>query len=470
MSELSDQREQLEAKVSRDSATFRTGNQEVTLEQIQSAVPNDAVLIDYFHFNRTKRSDQPGPWEPEESFVVTIVFPSGEPILIDLGPVAPIAEAIDRWRQSFGATRDASAAGQRLRELIWEPLLPKLGEAETVLVSLDGVLGRLPLNALPGKEPGTYLIEDHRLAFISAPRLLPELMQADAPVRQFDRLLLVGDVDYGLNAQQQAVPWAPLPGAAAEVASLAKLYETRLPSAGQVVTLKGGQATKSRLLESLADQQVIHLATHGVFNTERIRIDAPGSGPGLDSNRGAKLVSTSNPFSGSEPDVRTIVRSGLVLFGANVERSNALDHVDDESLLMDHEILMLPLQNTELAILSACDTALGTEASGEGVLGLQRAFQIAGARTTIASLWKVSDEATEQLMARFHFHLSKPGTTRLDALRSAQLEMLRNELGKGNGTAAAANPEPRPTTVTTDSRQLQSPSYWAAFQLSGDWR
>jgi CHAT domain-containing protein len=109
--------------------------------------------------------------------------------------------------------------------------------------------------------------------------------------------------------------------------------------------------------------------------------------------------------------------------------------------------------------LSACETGLGQTAGGEGLLGLQRAFQVAGARTVVASLWKVDDRATRDLMERFYDNLWDREMGKLAALREAQLWML-NERGRrgldlpDDGTAPQRLP----------------PFYWAAFVLSGDWR
>ncbi len=160
-----------------------------------------------------------------------------------------------------------------------------------------------------------------------------------------------------------------------------------------------------------------------------------------------------------QSEMVTVVRSGLVLTGANQSpESRAIsDSNSGDALLMADEILTLPLQNTELVVLSACDTGQGKALGGEGLLGIQRAFQVAGARTTVASLWKVDDAATQILMERFHRNLSRPGTTRLDALRDAQLELLRS-----------APKELRDATRLKTDRL--PPYYWAAFTLSGDWR
>ena len=101
-------------------------------------------------------------------------------------------------------------------------------------------------------------------------------------------------------------------------------------------------------------------------------------------------------------------------------------------------------------LISACESGLGKEAGGEGLLGLTRAFEYAGARSVLASLWKVDDQATFELMARFYARL-RAGATKDEALRSAQLEMIR-----AGRTAAGID--------------LSEPRHWAAFQLAGDWK
>ena len=133
--------------------------------------------------------------------------------------------------------------------------------------------------------------------------------------------------------------------------------------------------------------------------------------------------------------------SGLVFAGAN-----QLEQPDrHDGILTAAEIAFLPVEGVELVTLSACETGLGVSAAGEGLLGVQRAFQVSGARSTVATLWKVDDLATRRLMERFYDNLWDKKMSRLQALRGAQLWMLK-------------------------STEYALPVYWAAFQLSGDWR
>jgi CHAT domain-containing protein len=100
--------------------------------------------------------------------------------------------------------------------------------------------------------------------------------------------------------------------------------------------------------------------------------------------------------------------------------------------------------DADLVTLSACDSGLGKEMGGEGLIGLTRAFQYAGARSVLASLWKVEDEPTAELMKRFYGYL-KAGKTKDEALRLAQIDLIH-------------------------SRNYAQPRDWAAFELTGDWK
>jgi len=116
----------------------------------------------------------------------------------------------------------------------------------------------------------------------------------------------------------------------------------------------------------------------------------------------------------------------------------------EDGFLRAHEIYNLDLP-AELVVLSACETGLGKEIKGEGLVGLTRGFMYAGARRVVVSLWNVNDKATAELMARFYRGMLRDKKTPAAALRSAQIEMSRQ-------------------------RQWQSPYYWSAFVLQGEWK
>ena len=121
------------------------------------------------------------------------------------------------------------------------------------------------------------------------------------------------------------------------------------------------------------------------------------------------------------------------------------------------------MDGVELVVLSACDTGLGKSVAGEGVLGLQRAFQSAGACSVIASLCRVDDQATQTLMVEFYKNLWSRKLGKLQALREAQLTMLHTydiQPGSPRGVKVVSE-----NSVPGSGRL--SPRYWAAFVLSG---
>ncbi len=174
--------------------------------------------------------------------------------------------------------------------------------------------------------------------------------------------------------------------------------------------------------------------------------------------RGPANVSFQEDLAGFHPGLL----SGLVLAGAN----QVSQPERDDGILTALEVAGLDLGEVELATLSACETGLGETAGGEGLLGLQRSFQIAGTRTVVAGLWKVPDRATQVLMQRFYQNLWQKKMGKLPALREAQLWMLREgqqhpEIQRG--LDFPHNDQPR-------KGDRLPPYYWAAFVLSGDWR
>jgi hypothetical protein len=136
---------------------------------------------------------------------------------------------------------------------------------------------------------------------------------------------------------------------------------------------------------------------------------------------------------------------GIVLAGANAIKQGS---GSNDGLLTASAASTLNLRGTELVVLSACDTANGSIHTGEGIYGLQRALSIAGAGSTVLSLWKVDDQVTAEFMRHF-YQLLLAGEGRSDALASTQLDFRNGRIGKG---------------------KWKDPYYWAAWQLVGDWR
>src|SRR5262249_94946 len=131
------------------------------------------------------------------------------------------------------------------------------------------------------------------------------------------------------------------------------------------------------------------------------------------------------------------------------------------------EVSEMELPKLELVVLSACETGLGKSAGGEGLLGLQRGFQVAGARTVVASLWSVEDRATQALMAELYKEAwnEKSSVSKAEALRRAQIALLKGTIAGGKFRGLGKKDEKLPK-----GEVRLPPLYWAAFVLSGDWR
>ena len=393
-------------------------------------LPRGAALVDLIVFGQNLPPDaehKQAGWE--DQIAAFIVRPDRPVAWVFLGPAESIEQAVEDWRKSYGMGESA-AAGTRLRQQLWEPLEPALEGIDTVLISPDGSLCGLPWAALPGKSSDNYLIEEYAFAVVPIPQLLPQLL-APAPKAAEPSLLLVGDIDYGAEPGQspaeasaraavgrerngRRMTFARLKAGPREIASVSDTFRARFPqNSATVVTLGNTGATEAAFRRISHAHRWLHVVTHGYFAQD---LSSANSTPGTDNDFSA---SADRPPRIEElaPDLL----SGIALTGANRPAREGAD----DGIMTALEVSSLDLHQTEMVVLSACETGLGRAAGGEGLLGLQCAFQLAGTRTVVASLWQVDDKATEILMRDFYEGLWKSKLPKLKALRQAQLAMLR---------------------------------------------
>ncbi|HEX5718902.1 MAG TPA: CHAT domain-containing protein [Thermoanaerobaculia bacterium] len=308
-------------------------------------------------------------------------------------------------------------AGDLYRELI-APVADLVERSERVLILPDGPLHRLPFGALV-RDDGRFLTEWKPLHTALSLTVYGTL-RAPSPSQGRSRLVAFGDPRFpeSMRAKTELGPglrrfdWSSLPYSRREVEQIAGVYP------GALVYL-GDEATEEHA-KSIHDARILHFATHG-YTDDRTPLDS------------ALVLTIPEELSP----------------GRGVTRENGL--------LQVWEIFESVRLGADLVVLSACESALGRELSGEGLIGLTRAFQYAGARSVVASLWSVADQVTAELMARFHRHLAA-GLPKDQALRAAQLELIRAPV-----KIATAKGQ----TIETDA---SAPFFWAAFQLFGDWR
>jgi CHAT domain-containing protein len=362
---------------------------------------------------------------------------------------------------------------------------------QTVYLRADGSLSVIAWAAISGRNKGRILLDDFTLAVVpNGPYLLEEIDAKSTSSTDQGSLLIVGDVAYD-DEPREATPasrgfacqpsvlddrpigWVRLNGTARE----ADLLISMARNLG-TVRLTGPDASTVRVLDELPRARWAHLATHGFFAEKRFRSAMQLDGTYFEDrfarSRERQTVAERNP----------LALSGLILAGANRLRTNDEFGIPqgDGGMLTAEAIASLDLSKLELAVLSACDTGLGDVASDEGVMGLTRAFHMAGTRNVIASLWKVDDQATCALMKVFYTRLWKENKPPIEALREAQLYIYRNpdriaelagaEPGKleqliANRGFDLVDARPKPKEAPSASPKTAPPRLWAGFVLSG---
>jgi len=434
-------RDALEGRISTESAGFYRQTKPITLREIQAAIPDNAVLVEFavyqpispktFEFASEKRSD-PTAGKPR---YVAYVISQGAVKRAEIGNTAEIDKMVNAFREALRDPKrsDVRQIARRLDEKLVRPVRTVTGSLTRLILSPDGQLNLMPFEALVD-EKGRYLVEDYSISYLSSGR---DLLRMKVKGESRTAPLIVanpsfGEPDNGLIAKVNLVTgrdsrpsvtttrsiadtyFAPLGATAQEARSIKELF----PGA---TVLSGAQATETALKQADAPS-ILHLATHGFFLTED---ELPINGQYRGAGAAAKIE---NP----------LLRSGLAFAGANEHRESA-----DDGILTALEASGLNLWGTKLVVLSACDTGLGEVRTGEGVYGLRRSFQLAGAESLVMSLWPISDYVTRELMTGYYQNL-KQGIGRSESLRQVQIKMLR-----------------KPAT--------SHPFYWASFIESGDW-
>ena len=473
---LSEKKEELEKELAKQIPSLNLAK--VTPSDLQNLVAADAALIDIFQYRHSSPSKEAKGGLVFEFRYAAWVIRKNKPIArLELGSAEDINNLVFQWRSSL-STRKLPSEGPQdpamaLREKIWLPIAKHLDGAKTVIISPDGALGTLPFTALPGEDIKKYLIEERNIAVVPFLQTLPDLL-AKKESTGIASMLALGDVAYDVEATSQfntsgllavrgekGAKWNRLSGTKAEVLSIENSFRKYFPS-GSLVELNQNKASEQSVRESAPKSRYLHFATHGFFADETVKAMAAKQ----DDNKrmmGEKVVVT-----GENPGLL----SGLVLAGANLPpKGNG-----DDGILTASEVAELDLTGVELAILSACETGLGITAGGEGIFGLQRAFQLSGTRTVVASSWKVPDLSTKELMVRFYGNLWEKKMGKLEALREAQLWVMKEgkaaglDRGIDDESVVVKETKKEPVKVEGSTKgEMLPPKYWAAWILSGAW-
>ena len=427
--------ESIERTLAQRSAALRNDERiyQVTTEDVRRNLPPQSVLISYILYRQgsVDKLDPTNTGTP--SYAAFVIHPDSDEIRIfNLGDAASLDKLIRQARAAsdseahsggLGSIRNERTyrdAGLAIRQRIWDPLKNDIGDARLALVVADGNLNLIPFAGLPDGEG--YLVEHgpviHTLS--SERDLVPTgLVQKKAG------LLAIGSPSFELaesklppSSLRGATPacdefskivFEPLPGTAVEVSDIASTWNRwNASEPSQLIT--GDDATLARFLADSSHSRVLHVATHAFL---------------LD-----KACGSGNP----------LLHSGLVFAGGN--------HGATQSILTAQQIASLDLSSVDWAVLSACNTGNGELRDGEGVLGLQRAFRVAGARSVIMTLWPVDDDAARRFMHELYTERLSLHASTADAVWGSARAMLQERRAAGKST---------------------HPWYWAGFVGSGSW-
>ena len=409
---LRDQHEALERSLAEDNPKLRDdlARRNTGAAEVCASIPKDAVLVDFLQYGKEKN----------RQYLAFVVGEDCSVRRIELGPDEEIDVLVTSFREALsapGMTDDRiDGRGARVYERVWAPIAQVLPAIQRAIVVPDAALNGLSFGTLP--KEGRYLIEDLSITYLESATDLVRWQDGPIPT---GGALFVGGIDYGQGSGPTCLgePFGALPGTRAEVDLIERTWNRRLPNA---TVLTGAAASEGDVAANMKSQRLVHLASHGFFATDECR----------------------SQLSGGKYDPMAL--SGIALAYANAGGGGPHD-----GILTAGEVSGLDLRDTQLVVLSACETGLGQIQAGEGVLGLRRAFAASGARTLIMSLWTVPDDETVSLMADLYgaiLRRRRPSGP-AEALRSAQLAALarnRRTLGQGR------------------------PAEWGAFVSAGDWR
>ncbi len=423
LQELAIERDEAEARL-REELVYRGAfTESIRLAALSEVLGEAQAAVGYLVYRRWFVEADSRKQRYEESVLAHVVRSDGSLARVELGPAERLRGLVDNWREALGEpleprgvtvrpapSRDEIRAGVALREALLDPLLATAGESElTALhVCMDDFLHVVPLDALPlgGERVGDRLQVVNKASFA---RLLAPL----PPIESEVSLVAVGGVSFGERAA--AIPanarFVPLAGTQVEVEVLADRFRETFEVEAELLT--GTAASKAALHASASGTRFLHIATHGWFRPESVASSAHEHTDG-------KIY-----FNSVDPRERVLGLApltvcGLALAGANRGR-DGMGRVP--GILTAEELAALELADCELAVLSACETNVGVSDAGTGIQSLQTALQVAGARTTITSLWRVGDERTRELMTAFYENLWSKGMGKADALWAAKASL-----------------------------------------------
>lgn len=406
-----DEAEVLEKELNRRSSAFNIQQKSlrVTMKEVQEQMDEDEAAIEFVKFRlyNRKRTDSVmyvayvvRKHDPAPAFVVLCEEKQLKRIFDSAGSTPNrLVKSLYRGQE---ANAKQNKLGYELYRLIWAPIEPLLQGIHKISYSPAGSLYGIAFHALT-VDTGSILMDKYQLQQYTSTRQIA-LRKPNDQTGKLSGIVLFGNAMFTMDSLQLVRQrksyednknstfivtrgngmgiWSSLPGTAEEIKAISDLFDQQKIKS---VSFTGEAASEDNLKNLVGSSpQILHIATHGFFL------------PQSDNSRSM----SGNVYSLSRDP---LMRSGLVLAGGNYAWSGKtpVPGIED-GIATAYEISQLNLANTELVVLSACETALGDVQGTEGVFGLQRGFKLAGVKKMIVSLWQVPDKETAELMTRFY--------------------------------------------------------------------
>ena len=416
ISEIEFKVNKLEKEIANEVFNLDQISKHIKWKDLKNKLHANEVAIEFIHYNSHPHDEL----QAINYAAILIDAHSKEPQFIPLFKEKELAEVlnsnIESKNSSFNKmyTRGAKVMKRTnyegLYDLVWKPLMPHLDNFETVRYSPSGILHRISFDAIH-VEDGEHLTDLFQLVRYGSTSSF--VLASNQSSTKGQEAALYGGILYDLSIDQKVSlgAWSYLEGTQKEVNEISKILEANGFQVNMMTKASASEESFKELSKERLSPKILHIATHGYFYPEPELIPVE-----------EQLENESIAFKRSS---HPLVRSGLLLAGANHTwtGSQLKDSDKEDGVLTAYEISQMDLNNTELVVLSACETGLGDILGNEGVYGLQRALKIAGAKNLIISLWKVPDKETSMLMRSFYSNWLGNKSSIRQALTFAQKEL-----------------------------------------------
>jgi tetratricopeptide (TPR) repeat protein/CHAT domain-containing protein len=465
LSAWNSRREELEGDLARQIPEMNIASKLLNAgrKSVAQSLPVGSALIE---FVRSRMLEfEPIPARKADRYIAFVLRAgeADEVRMVDIGEAGAIDDMVGTFRRSITgehendrheAAHGLSAAvvkvaqGESLRAAVFDPIVDALGGCTRLLVAPDGDLSRLPFEVLPTSN-GTRLIDEYQISYLGSGRDVLRFGAAKSGPGM--EPLVVADPNFDLGVKSvaalQAPPTSEPLGRQSRDFKAHRLHFERLPGTrieGERIAEMLGvrplleDTALEETLKTCRSPRILHLATHGFFLSDQKSDSSRGR-----NKLGLLMAEASSTGGVSEAALENpLLRSGLALAGANAWLVGASPPMAaEDGILTAEDVSSLDLSDTELVVLSACETGLGEIHTGEGVYGLRRAFVLAGTKGLVMSLWKVPDQETGELMEDFYRRILIEEQSPASALLAARLEL---------------------------KKKYQDPLSWAAFIYEGD--